>query len=293
MNANASKRIVYIDMDNTLVDFGAKLTGIHPPLLVAYEGRVDEIPGIFALMPPMAGAIEAVSELSELFDVYLLSTAPWENPSAWQHKVEWVHLHLGRSADSPAYKRLILSHHKNLNRGDFLIDDRPGHRGADRFEGEVIPFGGEGFEGWPQVVAYLRKRVTVEDEKRAERLATTGTSRPGADVDAAFARATAALEASEVYPMFSPEYRAAVQHALQEFKRAAAVAGTTTDQTEFADIADRLALYLGIDWTLIDVIEVRRADGSTELVDFRTDPDAARQLYGVTAFRIVEARDGD
>jgi len=110
---------------------------------------------------------------------------------------------------------------------------------------------------------------------------------------AAFARATAALEASEVYPVFSPEYRAAVQHALQEFKRAAAEAGTTTDQAEFSDTADRLALYLGIDWTLIDVIEVLRADGSTEVVDCRTDPDAARQLYGVTAFRIIEARDGE
>jgi len=111
--------------------------------------------------------------------------------------------------------------------------------------------------------------------------------------NAAFTRATAALEASEVYPMFSPEYRVAVQHALQELKRAAATADTTTDQTQFADTADRLALYLGIEWTLIDVIEVRRADGSTEVVDFRTDPGGARQLYGVTAFRIVEARDGE
>lgn len=153
------KRIVYIDMDNTLVDFGARIEWVHQGVRDDFEGRVDEIPGIFALMPPMPGAIEAFYTLSKLFDVYILSTAPWENPSAWQHTVEWVHLHLGRDEDTPAYKRLILSHHKNLNRGDFLIDDRPLHNGADKFAGEVIPFGHEGFETWPAVVDDLRERA--------------------------------------------------------------------------------------------------------------------------------------
>lgn len=154
------KKILYIDMDNTLVDFSARLEGIHPALLAEYKGRMDELPGVFALMPPVPGALEAFQELSELFDTYILSTAPWKNPSAWQHKVEWVHLHLGRDDGTPAYKRLILSHHKNLNRGDFLVDDRPGHNGADKFEGEVLHFGAEGkYKTWPEVVDYLRPRA--------------------------------------------------------------------------------------------------------------------------------------
>ena len=33
------KKILYIDMDNTLVDFPARLKGIHPALLEEYEGR--------------------------------------------------------------------------------------------------------------------------------------------------------------------------------------------------------------------------------------------------------------
>jgi 5'-nucleotidase len=154
-------KIVYIDMDNTLVDFGAKLKGIHPSVLSQYEGRFDEIPGLFALMPPVSGALDAYEELHESFEVYILSTSPWGNPSAWQHKVEWVHLHLGIKRGTPAWKRLILSHHKNLNRGDYLIDDRPWHNGADRFEGGVIHFGkpselAEGRTGWPEnVVAHL------------------------------------------------------------------------------------------------------------------------------------------
>lgn len=152
-------KTLYIDMDNTLVDFTARLDGIDQKLREAYRDREDELPGLFALMPPMAGALEAFAELSELFDTYILSTAPWKNPSAWQHKVEWVHVHLGMDEGSPAYKRLILTHHKHLNHGDFLVDDRPGHNGVDRFAGEVVPFGSAEFRDWPAVVTHLRARA--------------------------------------------------------------------------------------------------------------------------------------
>ncbi len=176
------KKVLYIDMDNTLVDFSARLEGIHPALLAKYKDKMDELPGVFALMPPMPGAVEAFAELAKLFDVYILSTAPWKNPSAWQHKVEWVHLHLGMKKKTAAHKRLILSHHKNLNRGDFLVDDRPMHNGADRFEGHVVPFGTEGFETWDKVVKYLRKRAvsSVGDAAAAVELAASPDAKPEA-----------------------------------------------------------------------------------------------------------------
>lgn len=59
--------------------------------------------------------------------------------------------HLGAAG----HKRLILTHHKNLNAGHYLIDDRTKH-GADRFAGEHILFGSARFPGWPSVMAYLR-----------------------------------------------------------------------------------------------------------------------------------------
>jgi 5'-nucleotidase len=153
------KKVLYIDMDNTLVDFSAKLETVDPVVREKYRGREDEMPGLFALMPPIQGALEAFTELAEKFDTYILSTAPWGNPSAWQHKVEWVHMHLGMEEGTPAYKRLILSHHKNLNKGDFLVDDRPHKRGVSEFEGEVIGFGSGEFPDWPTVVAYLSERA--------------------------------------------------------------------------------------------------------------------------------------
>ncbi len=152
-------KTLYVDMDNTLVDFSARLATIHPPVVERYGDSFDEIPGLFAMMPPVEGAIEAFTELSKIFDAYILSTAPWGNPSAWQHKAEWVRAHFGAEKDSPAYKRLIITHHKNLNVGDFLVDDRPTHNGAGKFAGEVIPFGHQGFENWEKVVAYLRNRA--------------------------------------------------------------------------------------------------------------------------------------
>lgn len=98
--------------------------------------------------------MESYAELSGVFDTYILSTAPWNNPSAWLDKLLWVQRHLGNYA----YKRLMLSHHKNLHLGDFLVDDRA-KNGAEQFRGERIHFGSENFPDWSTVVNYLKPRA--------------------------------------------------------------------------------------------------------------------------------------
>jgi len=148
------KKILYIDLDNVLVDFPSGILQLDESVKQEYDGRLDEVPGIFSLMSPMPNAITAYKELSELFDTYILSAAPWENPSAWSDKLLWVKNHIGK----PAYKRLILSHHKNLNDGSFLIDDRT-KNGADKFVGEHIHFGSKRFPDWESVLMYLRKNT--------------------------------------------------------------------------------------------------------------------------------------
>ena len=48
----------------------------------------------------------------------------------------------------------FLSHHKNLNYGDYLIDDRLAN-GANLFKGEHIHFGSDKFPDWESVCSYL------------------------------------------------------------------------------------------------------------------------------------------
>ena len=108
------------------------------------------MPGVFSLMKPLEGALDAFETLSKVYDSYILSTPPWDNTSAWSDKHQWVKKHLGVSAR----KRLILSQHKHLNLGDYLIDDRTVN-GAAEFQGEHIHFGTKRFLDWKSVLEYL------------------------------------------------------------------------------------------------------------------------------------------
>ena len=137
-------------MDNVLVDFPHGIEQLSEEVKKEYERDFDEIPNFFRELPPVEGAIEGFHRLSERYDTYILSTAPWGNPSAWIDKLLWVQEHL----PDTAYKRLILSHNKHLNRGDYLIDDRTAN-GAGDFTGEHIQFGKEPYSNWEAVLAYL------------------------------------------------------------------------------------------------------------------------------------------
>jgi 5'-nucleotidase len=143
-------KILYVDMDNVLVDFPSGISRLSPPQREKYDNNLDDVPGIFSLMDPIDGAVLAFEKLSKKYDTYILSTAPWDNPSAWSDKLMWVKTYLGDGA----HKRLILSHHKNLNRGDYLIDDRF-KNGVDKFQGEHIHFGSDMFPNWRAVCNYL------------------------------------------------------------------------------------------------------------------------------------------
>lgn len=148
------KKILYIDMDNVLVDFKSGIAKTAVELQEKYKENLDDVPHIFSKMDPMPGAIDAFNELSELYDTYILSTAPWHNQTAWSDKLDWVKNYIGKSA----YKRLILTHHKNLNKGDFLVDDRR-KNGVDSFDGMHIHFGTQMFPNWQSVVDFLKSKL--------------------------------------------------------------------------------------------------------------------------------------
>ncbi len=150
MKASVRKKIIYVDMDGVLCDFN-KAAKKHPQKEL-YPGRPDLLPNIFKNLDLINGAKESLEILIKKFDVYILSSPSWDNYDSWTHKRLWVEKNLG------AYirKKLILSHHKHLQLGDYLIDDNPWN-GAKEFKGEWIQFGSSAFPSWKEIINYLCK----------------------------------------------------------------------------------------------------------------------------------------
>lgn len=157
------KKILYVDMDGVVADFDKAVLDLHPELsdIVCQQekhDKVDEIceanVDIFHHLEPIEGAIMSVKILSEYYDVYFLSTPMWKVPESFTGKRIWLENHFGELAN----KKLILTHRKDLNIGEYLIDDRI-NNGAGSFRGEHIHFRQEGFETWDKVVVYLLKKI--------------------------------------------------------------------------------------------------------------------------------------
>lgn len=145
------KKVVYIDLDNTLADYlgEAERRGIPPK-------EAKHMKGFFLSLQPIGNAVESYDKLSRYFDVYILSTAPWSNPDSLSEKVLWVKKWLPN-----AYKNVIFSHHKDLNIGDYLIDDLD-KNGAAEFQGEHIKIHSSEFPDWNSVVEYIFKKENIQ-----------------------------------------------------------------------------------------------------------------------------------
>ena len=146
------KKILHIDLDGVIADFISAMHSHPLRKIPPYEEHPDTIPHIFRNLQPIEGAVTVVQKLlsSDKYEIYFLSTAPWNNPSAWTDKRLWLEDHFGESIN----RRLILTHRKDLIRGDILIDDRP-NNGSDKFQGEWIQFGSVSFPDWQSILNYL------------------------------------------------------------------------------------------------------------------------------------------
>ena len=146
------KKLLYIDLDGVIADFISAMHS-HPLREVTpYDEHPDTIPHIFRNLLPIEGAVTAVQKLlnSDKYEIYFLSTAPWNNPSAWTDKRLWLEEQFGDVIN----RKLILTHRKDLIRVDILIYDRP-NNGADKFQGEWIQYGSEKFPNWNEILTYL------------------------------------------------------------------------------------------------------------------------------------------
>lgn len=153
----ADKELLFIDMDGVLVDFYDAVRKRYPEFDQYERSRQREITaslsaeiGFFTGLKPVFGAIAAFKKLSDVYEVYILSTPDWYGVNSWTEKRVWVEEHLGEQA----FKKLILSHNKGLFSGRALVDDRI-RNGVENFKGEHIHFGTEYFPDWNAVLKYL------------------------------------------------------------------------------------------------------------------------------------------
>lgn len=154
------KKILFLDMDGVLVDFGGHFETIKNSdkfIGEFYKNNIDRIPGIFRNPPPIKDAIESVRKLYEngKYEMYIATAAPWGNPESASDKRYWIETHFGRMFR----KRMVVTHLKHLLIGDYLIDDRTAN-GAGDFgkltgRGEHIHFGQGNFKNWNDVLTYL------------------------------------------------------------------------------------------------------------------------------------------
>lgn len=150
-----SKAIIYVDMDHVLCDYEeawARQKALYPDLEFPQSQ-----PGMYIGMNPLPGAIDTFHWLNDHpnSDVYILTAPSVYNSHCYSEKRDWVEKYLGLSV----VENLIITPHKNLNEGHYLIDDMASGKGQDRFKGSLILFGSEQFPSWTAIHAFFEEAL--------------------------------------------------------------------------------------------------------------------------------------
>ena len=91
------EEVIYIDMDGVIVDFGyqVELVNNDPKISDSLKSSPDQIEGVFKNLP-IKNSIESIIKLhnSELYDLFIATTAPWNNPGSFTDKRLWIERYL-------------------------------------------------------------------------------------------------------------------------------------------------------------------------------------------------------
>lgn len=147
------RKSIAIDMDGVIADEVTQLLSlyemhygiqVHPDEIVgrheddvvphkdAYN-TLSKMPGFFRTMPVMPGAIEAVKELQQKFDIYIVSAA-MQYPYCLVEKRDW----LGEHFPFIDWRHIVFCGDKSIIGTDYMIDDHI--KNLDYFKGTTIMF---------------------------------------------------------------------------------------------------------------------------------------------------------
>ena len=121
--------------------------------------------GFHSKLPLVDGAIEALEDLKDHYDIWILTTAPWRNPIAWTEKIEWLseHFPCGEKGYDPTDKVIMCSQSTmvvaNRFRGDVLVTTTEA-----TFNGEVIQFDNKKMN-WSGLKAILINRLVITEKR--------------------------------------------------------------------------------------------------------------------------------
>jgi 5'-nucleotidase len=92
-----------------------------------------------------------VVKLKSRIKCFILTAPSIKNPHCYREKRQWVEKYLGMTA----VNNLIISAHKGLHRGDYLMDDCASGKGQENFEGQLIQFGSTHYPDRSSVRTYF------------------------------------------------------------------------------------------------------------------------------------------
>ena len=142
-------KTIYIELDNVLCNYNGRIFELRA------ENDCDDIeqlPIHYKDMKPIDGAIEAVEDLAQNLDVYIVT--PDEKR---EEKTEWIRTHLPQAVDN-----IIFCDIEEIRDGNYLVCFEKKKGGC--FRGRFIEYYSMFFPTWLEVVNYIAAKENGDME---------------------------------------------------------------------------------------------------------------------------------
>lgn len=145
------KKIIYVDMDNTICQYGEAWKKSKEDNFELEYPQSRE--GFFLNLEPVDYSLSCIAQLEDsgVYEVWFATAPSIKNKHSYTEKATWIDEYLGEEFLS----RLIIIPDKSKLKGDYLIDDNKDGNGQDRFDGELLQIGSTQWPTWIDITAHL------------------------------------------------------------------------------------------------------------------------------------------